>query len=173
MTEIRRADPAARRHAVLFVVLGALVGALLIVGFERYRIPFQDWLLSGPGASAHRVKLVFLLSATALSAPPVAFAVHLWLLGAKVLRAQQFPPPGYRVIRDTPILTGRAAMSRGRGFKVLALCLGLASVLVWLLLWRLAWTFGDGVAWHPAGADSWRASLRSLATGRSTAPFPC
>jgi hypothetical protein len=36
MIEIRRADPAARRRAVLLVVLGALVGSLLIAGFERY-----------------------------------------------------------------------------------------------------------------------------------------
>ena len=59
MTEVRRADPGARRQAVLLVMLGALVGALLIVGFERYRMSLGDWLLSEPGELAHRVKLVF------------------------------------------------------------------------------------------------------------------
>jgi hypothetical protein len=28
-------------------------------------------------------------------------------------------------------------MSRGRGLKILALCLGVASAMLWLLLWRL------------------------------------
>jgi hypothetical protein len=130
MTEVRRADPAARRQAVRFVILGALVGTVLIVGFERYRTPVHDWLLSKPEELAHRVKLVFLLSAVVLSAPLLAFAVYLWSLGANVLRARQFPPPGYRVMRDTPVIGGRAAVSRGRAFKLLALCLGIASVLL-------------------------------------------
>jgi hypothetical protein len=38
MTDLRRADPAARRQAVLFLVVAALIGALVIVAFERYRI---------------------------------------------------------------------------------------------------------------------------------------
>jgi len=130
MTEVRRADPAARRQAVRFVILGALVGTVLIVGFERYRTPVHDWLLSKPEELAHRVKLVFLLSAVVLSAPLLTFAVYLWSLGANVLRARQFPPPGYRVMRDTPVIGGRAAVSRGRAFKLLALCLGIASVLL-------------------------------------------
>jgi hypothetical protein len=137
MTEIRRADPAARRQALLFVVLGALAGALLFVGIERYRVPLRDWVLSEPEKFAHRMKFVFLVSVALLSAPLIAFAVYLWSLGAKVLRAEQFPPPGYRVIRDTPVIGGQAAMFRGRGLKVLALCLGVASALLCLLLWRL------------------------------------
>jgi hypothetical protein len=146
MTEVQRAHPAARRQAVRLVILGALVGTVLIIGFERYRTPLRDWLLSEPDAMAHRVKLVFLLSAAVLSAPLLAFAVYLWSLGAKVLRARQFPPPGYLVIRDTPVTGGQAAVSRGRGFKVLALCLGIASALLWLLLWRLAWVLSEGAA---------------------------
>ena len=146
MVEIRRADPAARRHTVLFVVLGALAGTLLLFGFEHYRIPLRDWVLSEPEKLAHRLKLVFLVSVAVLSAPLVAFAVYLWSLGAKVLRVEQFPPPGYRVIRDTPVIGGQAAMSRGRGLQMLALCLGAASALLCLLLWRLVRMFLEDVA---------------------------
>jgi hypothetical protein len=144
MTEVRRADPAARRLTVLLVIVGVLVATLLIVGFERYRTLLHDWLLSEPGELGYRVRLVFFLSAAVLSAPLVAFAVYLWSLGAKVLRARQFPPPGYRVIRDTPVIGGQAAVLRGRGLKVLAVCLGVASVLLWLLLGRLAWVLSEG-----------------------------
>ena len=121
MTEVRRADRAARRLAVVLVIVGVLAATLLIVGFERYGTPLRDWLLSGPGELGYRVRL---LSAAVLSAPLVAFAVYLWSLGAKVLRARQFPPPGYRVIRETPVIGGQAAVLRGRGLKVLAVCLG-------------------------------------------------
>jgi hypothetical protein len=148
MTEVRRADPAARRLTVLLVIVGVLVATLLIVGFERYRTLLRDWLLSEPGELGYRVRLVFFLSAAVLSAPLVAFAVYLWSLGAKVLRARQFPPPGYRVIRDTPVIGGQAAVLRGRDLKVLAACLGVASVLLWLLLGRLAWVLGEAAAFR-------------------------
>ncbi len=138
MTDVRRADPAARRQAVLFLVVGAFVGTLLIVAFERYRIPLRDWVLAEPGATAQRVRLVFLLLAPLLLAPLLAFATYLWSLGGRVLGAREYPPPGLCVIRDTPVITNEAALSRGRLLKLLALGCGIASVVLGLLLWRFA-----------------------------------
>jgi hypothetical protein len=76
----------------------------------------------------------------------IAFAAYLWLLGKRVLRAQQFPPPGFRVVRDTPVMGGPAAVTRGQVIQVLALCLGLAAALLWLFFWWLAQTIGQGAA---------------------------
>jgi len=146
MTEVRRADPSARRQAVLLIIFGALVGALLIVAFERYRTPLRDWLLSEPGELAYRVRLVFFLSAVVFLVPLVAFAVYFWSLGVKVLHTQQFPPPGARVIRDTPVIGGQAAVLRGCGLKVLAVCLGVASALLCLLFVRFAWLLSAGAS---------------------------
>ena len=145
MTEMQRADPAARRRAMLCLVVGAIVGALLIVGFERYRLPLRDWILSEPEQLAHRLRCLWLLCAVLLSAPLLSFAAYLWSLGRRVVRACQYPPPGQRVIRDTPILHGQPAVSRGRGCKLLAVCLGGACVLLWFLLWRLALVLGKSV----------------------------
>ena len=144
MTEIRRADPTARRHAVWLLILGALVGSLFIAGFERYRTPLRDWLVSDPRAATHRVRLALVLSAALLTAPIVAFAVYFWRFGDTILRARQFPPPGHRVIRDTPVLDGPAAMRRGHAFKILALGLAVAFAVLWLLLWQLARTLAAG-----------------------------
>ena len=129
-----------------FVILGTAIGAALIVGFEAYRTPLRDWLLSESGDPTLRVKLVFLLAAAVLTAPLLAFAAFLWSLGAKASRAREFPPPGYRVIRDTPVMSGSAAVLRGRGLKGLALCLGVACVLLWALLWRLAEALSERAA---------------------------
>jgi hypothetical protein len=137
MTEVRKADPAARRRALTLVIVGAAIGAVLIIGFERYRVPLRDWLLSESGNPRLRLKLVFFLVATGASVPLLGFAAFLWSLGGKVSRAQEFPPPGYRVIRDTPVIRGSAAVFRARGLKGLALGLGIASALLWGLLWRL------------------------------------
>jgi hypothetical protein len=120
MTEVQRTDPAARRLAVLLLILSALIGTLLLVGFERYGTALRDWLLSEPGELAYRVRLFFFLSALVLAVPLSAFAVYIWSLGAKVIGTRQFPPPNYRVTRDTPVIRGQAAVLRARGLKVLA-----------------------------------------------------
>jgi hypothetical protein len=137
VTEVRRADPAARRRAILLVILGALAGTLVIATLALFRAPLLEWLQSEPPERAPRLRLLLLLMAAALSGPLLLFAAHLWSLGARVLQARQFPPPGYRVIRDTSVVAGQAATSRGRGLKALALLLGLAAVVLSLLLWRL------------------------------------
>lgn len=144
MQEMRKADPAARRTAVLTVVLGAVVGGSLILVRNRYAGWLRDWIGSEPSEAPRRLRLVFLLAATLLSAPLLVFAVHLWSIGARVLRAQEFPPPGYRVIRDTPVIGGRSAVLRGRAFLILAIALGVTSVLLWLQFWRLARMLGAG-----------------------------
>jgi hypothetical protein len=131
---------------VLVLLVGTCVGALLILGFEQYRSPLRDWIVAEPEASAQRVKLAFLVLATLLLAPLLAFAVYVWFLGARVLRAREFPPPGFRVIRDTPVITGERAIFRGRLLKMLALGCGIAAVALGSILWRLAWMLGNHAA---------------------------
>jgi hypothetical protein len=142
MTEIRKADPEARRRAILAVIFGAAIGALLIAGFDELRQPFHDWLMSDPSETPRRARLAIGLSAIMLAAPLVSLAVYLWLLSVKVLRAQQFPPPGFRVIRDTPVVSGPAAVTRGHAIQVFAVCLGVGAVVLCLFLWWLVGTLG-------------------------------
>jgi len=129
---------------VWLLILGALVGSLFIAGFVGYRTPLRDWLVSDPRAATHRVKLGLVVSAALLTAPIAAFAVYFWSFGDTILRARQFPPPGHRVMRDTPVLDGPAAVRRGHAFKILALALVVAFMVSWLLLWRLARTLAPG-----------------------------
>jgi hypothetical protein len=146
MSEIQKADPAARRQALLAVLCAAALGALLISTFEHFREPFREWLLSEPAETARRAKLAMYVSGFVVSAPVIAFAIYLWLLGARVLRAQQFPPPGFRVIRDTPVVGGHGAVNRGHAMQVLAVCLGMSAALLWLFFWWLARTISEGAA---------------------------
>lgn len=146
MNEVQKADPAARRKAVLVIVFATAAGALLIAGFEHFHEPFREWLSSEPAETARRARLAIYVSTFILSAPVIAFAIYLWLLGARVLRAQQFPPPGFRVIRDTPVVGGRGAVTRGHAIQILAVCLGVSAALLWLFFWRLARTIGEGAA---------------------------
>ena len=134
MTEVRRADPTARRAAAPVLVFGTCVGALLIAAFTRYCISLGEWVLAD---RAQRVELVFVILTELVSVPLLGLAVYLWSLGARVVRVREFPPPGLRVIRDTAIVTGERAVFRGRLLKVLAIACGTASVVLAGLLWRL------------------------------------
>jgi hypothetical protein len=144
MSEIQKADPAARRQAILLVIFGMAIGALLIAGFEQFREPFYEWLTSEPAESARRAKLALYTSAFVLCAPLIGFAIYLWLLGARVLRAQRYPPPGMRVIRDTPVVEGRGATTRGHVIQIFAVCLGIGAALFWVFFWWIARTIGEG-----------------------------
>lgn len=135
---VQRADAGARRQAVVLVGAAALLGTLLLLGFERYGESLRDWVLSDPERSRSRLRLLFILFATGASAPLLAFGGYLWVLGHKIVQARQFPPPGHRVVRDTEVVSGDAAAARGRALKVFAVILCAFCVMFWMLLWRIA-----------------------------------
>ena len=138
MTVIRRADPIARRHALIFTAVTALVGGLLLITFQHYRPFLYDWVTGAPPEESEaRIKAVFRTLAMLTSAPLVIFAAYLWQFGARIGRAQEFPPPGYRVMRDTPVVAGPAAVTRARLFKLLAAVLAAAAIALCLIIWRL------------------------------------
>jgi hypothetical protein len=108
-----------------------------MAAFERYRVPLRDWVLADPAASLQRARLIVVLLGILLVAPLLAFAGYLWSVGGRIIQASEFPPPGFRVIRDTAFITGERAVSRGRLLKVIALGCGVVSALMGFLLWRL------------------------------------
>ncbi len=138
--DIQKADPAARRQALLLVLVGTVLGVLAIAIYVRFRIPLQAWLLSDPKQLAGRLRLLCFAIAIVLAVPLAAFAGYLWWFGSKAIRTQQFPPPGHRTIRDTPLLKGRPALVRGRRLEILAFAFWGASAGVVYLCWRLAIT---------------------------------
>jgi hypothetical protein len=135
---VQRADPGARRQALILIGAAALLGTLLLLGFERYGESLRDWVLSDPEQSRSRLRLLFILFAAGASAPLLAFGGYLWVLGHKIVRAKQFPPPGQRVVRDTEVVEGEAATARGRALKVFAVVLCAFCIMFWMLLWRIA-----------------------------------
>ena len=136
--EIRRADAALRRRAMLLVGSGIAIGVLAILAFERYRLRLGEWLLAEPDEIERRVLGTFLILALALGVPLAAFGTRLWRLGDRVLRTGFFPPPGYRVIHDTQVMHGKAARARGLGLRIVAGGLWVAAVLLSGLLWHAA-----------------------------------
>jgi hypothetical protein len=137
------ADPAARRRALIILGVCTVVGALLIIVFTRYRETLTDWVVADPADAQRRFTLVFLGSTGLLVAPLLVFGAYLWSFGSRVIRAESFPPPGHRVIADTPSLAGAEAVQRGRTFRYLAIFLALSALALWFLMWRLVGLFAN------------------------------
>jgi len=143
MNEVKRADPTAhRRPAVLWMVVCAAAGAAAILAVERYRPAFQAWVLSEPEKTSDRINLVLGLAAFLLSTPLLGLGVYLWILGGRAGRGQQLPPAGPPVICDPPDLRARAAITRGRILKAVAVCAIAAGSLLIAMFWRLSDLFG-------------------------------
>jgi hypothetical protein len=138
--EVQEADPKARRLALVFILIGMIVGALLILAVEQYQGTIRDRILSDPAGASDRIRLAFLVSAALLSTPLLLFAAYCWTLGAKVRRAQRFPPPNVRVIRDTSVVYGDDAVFRARVLQALAVGLLILTTLLLAAFWYFAAT---------------------------------
>jgi hypothetical protein len=142
MTQVRKADPAARRAAVWTCVAGAIAGGLLLADLQQYRPALIEWLAADRAETAARLQLLFGALAVLLAAPLLGLAAWLWSLGGRAIRAAEFPPPGMRVIRDTPVVCGDAAVSRGRMLRAAAILVVVAAVAACALLWRVGTVLG-------------------------------
>ncbi len=137
MTEIQRADPKNRRQVLIVTLVGALIGAVLIVGFTQYRPELGAWLGDTASESRTRFGIVLAVMAALGCAPLLGLAVYLWFSGSRVIRAQRFPLPDSLVARDTPVLRDRAAIRRGRLFEAFAAAFFVAALGLLFALWRL------------------------------------
>jgi hypothetical protein len=146
MEEIQRADPRARRWAVVLVALGTVGGLVLIRLAESQRPVLEAWITSDPTEVDTRLRLIASGFGLAFGVPTLLGAGFLWRLGGRIVSFNRFPPPGMRVIRDTVVLSGQAARWRGHVLQLLALILTLAAVGFGIMVWRLVSLFESRAA---------------------------
>ncbi len=138
--KIQKADPAARRKSLLIVGLAGIVllVAGLLFGFDE---PDRIDAIAGLILESPRIGVI----AMAVGALPIVlFAIYLFVVGARVVRAERFPLPGQAVGRDTPIREGRAAIVHGRVLQALAVLLALAAAALPVILARVLDTLPNG-----------------------------
>jgi hypothetical protein len=141
MGDTQRADPGVRRTAVAILGCAMAVGAILITVARWFRPEFEAWLEQDLSA---RLRLVAVVLAIVTSGPVLGLAGYCWHFGRRIVHAQRYPPPGLRLTRDTPVVTGPAAGRRGRLIQVFAGVLGLGALLLPFFLWRLVSILGAG-----------------------------
>jgi hypothetical protein len=131
--EIQSADPRARRLLAWTVVIGMGAGAI------AYAL-LQTWLadvVQLPPATARQKLLSALFWLIGIGAFSLAaLGGYVWRVGAGIRAARRFPPPGSRVIRDTPVLLDAPAVHRGRAIQAAGVALVLCAIGLGTVLWR-------------------------------------
>jgi hypothetical protein len=133
--DIQRADPGARRRAIWIFILSVTAGAVVLFWFEQSLPALMTWATETPDVGAARAKLLLALIGTLIVVPLAWFGVYLWFLGERISRAERFPLPSMKVVRDTVVVTGEAAVTRGRIMKALAVFLTISALGMLCSLW--------------------------------------
>lgn len=134
-TEIQRADPAARRRAVRLGVWMALIGAAVVWLVDHDLQRTLESLAAGGDPADATTTVLAIGGAVGLG----LVAVALWILGfaRRIEHAERFPPPGVRVVRDTVVRRGAAALRLAYGLYLGALVLFVGGIAIPWTLWRL------------------------------------
>lgn len=143
MAEIQRADDRSRKAAIVVLVLVLISGVALWMVFEQWMAEVRSLPVQAAKDSLSRV---FALCMGIMVVCVCVVSWHCWQVGERVRHAMRFPPPDMSVLRDTTVLSGQAAVSRGRllqAFSVILIfcAIGLA-VMAWLVLKMLQSVLG-------------------------------
>ena len=131
--EIIHADPRARAITLAVSLAILVLGAVLLWWLGAYQKELLDLVKRNqPAAVAKALRLAdtaACLGGLGLVAAGVWFA----RLARRIGRSGRFPPPGMKVIRDTPLRTGAKARAMARVAVAVAVVLLLAGTLgMWM-----------------------------------------
>ena len=136
--EIVPADKTQRR-LVLLVAVVAIAAAVVLIGVLKRQV---DVLREAPDdelwqAAEKTLRLTALFSGVG-TAGFAGMGFWFWWLGRKIIRAGRYPPPGMKVVRDTPVRTGAAAARLAIAAQITGLLLAVAGTAATWYLYRLA-----------------------------------
>jgi len=143
MAEIQRADDRSRKVAIIVLIVVLISGVVLWMVFEEWMAEVRSLPVEAARESLARV---FSWMTGFTSVGITLLGCYFWQWGNHVRRSFRFPPPRTTVVRDTIVLSGQAAVSRGRLLQVFGVILifcaiGLV-VMSWLVLRMLHGVLG-------------------------------
>ena len=142
MGTVQLADPKVKRRAFWGICVATFLGLFAILVFKYFHDDFQFWLEKNIDFLLENPVVVFVATLVFVS-PVLAAGTYLLLLGIRTVRAQRFPPPGYAVARDTPVLEGWQGVRRGRVIQLLSLLLLCAAGTIPVMIWHIFRSLGS------------------------------
>ena len=130
MSEIHRADPAMRRLTVYAIVIAAAAGA---AGFIMFRRWFASVQLLPPDQATAALLGALTWTCGVMLLIVAATSIYAWRMGSRIKQTGQYPPQGARTIRDTAILDGAKARSRGHLLQTVGVMLLILAILLLVL----------------------------------------
>jgi hypothetical protein len=140
MAEVRPADPVARRQMLVVLLLAVVLGGAMLAAMPMLGDAMQSWLLAEGADPIERGALLLRGLSLALALAALAPAVYCYVIAARIDAAGEFPLPGAKLVRDTPVLRGDAARSRAWMLRAIAIALALLALAGGILVWVLAGT---------------------------------
>jgi hypothetical protein len=134
VVEIHKADPKARRWLTIVFVLTIIAAVFTIFVLRYYKDDLKVWAKQNRETAAQVRFYVLTLS---MIGP--LFILSLWArrFSLRIQKADRFPPPKAKLLRDIPIRTGRAAARYARFFHNMALFGLLTCIMICILMWLL------------------------------------
>ena len=132
--EIVPADKRLRRWTILTAVLLTAAG-LVVIGLLHGQLQAIEKQAAEnlPAAKETAICLTTILAWSG-GLGFVGMGAWLWWLGRRINRADRFPPPGMKVIKDTPVRTGVKARRLANLAQLTALlCVVVGTVGMWYL----------------------------------------
>jgi len=130
---IQKADPIARRQAILIVLISALGGFAVIGLFVRYESELHMWIVNHYEELLDNKSAVY-FAAQLLLLPLMILAVYLMRFARQIIRSKRNPPPEHPLVRDMIVQEGRRAVVQGRIIWSIAWLLFFVSIALPLLM---------------------------------------
>ncbi len=130
------ADPRARRNAATLVLVFTFLGTVAYFATDRFVTDLKDLAWADPGLAVEQAGMAIKLLALTLGVFLAGFSAWLFHFSLRSARAECFPPPGTRLIRERTTLTGEPARARARLGYVLAAVIAAAAVVLPAYVWH-------------------------------------
>jgi hypothetical protein len=133
---IIRPDKALRRRVLLGLAAAVAVGLPAVYGVNHYA-----WALLQSTDPEDHQKLLQLARWIVFSMPVAVFALVGWLvwLARRIFETNQYPLPGQKVIRPTPLRTGVAARRMAWGLIVVSIFFLVLVMLLTYYAMQIIW----------------------------------
>lgn len=135
--EMQAADPAARKRALLFVVLAALLGAALLAWMAAETDRIEGLFAADPEAATRQATTLFLGVTWAAAGVALLAAIVIFRAAMEIRRTGRYPAPEARLLRDTMVSTGARAERIARVGLVTAALLAIAAPMLVVTAYRL------------------------------------